>query len=225
MKRSIGIISSLCSIFLLIGIECLQFNELSFKRKQKADNKLESIQNKSSLLECTDALNSWSYFAKMSVKKLLEDEFKKKEYIFFLETLTPQIYTIDESFNQCKMELLKYNISTKNETGQFKLELKSKGEKEMVFNTKESVKEALNRIEELSQRNDLINEAKKLILDFDSNNICTECKLFSSQMALISVLKRLRLIYNSYIIELESNIDLNILKEIEKSENKNLRQN
>ncbi|KAH8583256.1 uncharacterized protein ELE39_003462 [Cryptosporidium sp. chipmunk genotype I] len=224
MKIYIEIISFLSLISLLTGIESLQFNEKNIRKSQKANNKLNNTQ-KSSLLECTEALNSWSYFAKMSVKTLLEDEFKKKEYIFFLETLTPQISTIDESFNQCKTELLKYNISTKNETSQFKLELKSKGEKEMVFNTKKSVKEVLKRIEELKERNGQINEAKELILGFDSRNICTECKIFSSQMALISIIKRLRLIYNSYIVELKSSIDPNILEEMEKSENKNLREN
>ncbi|EAK87410.1 hypothetical protein [Cryptosporidium parvum Iowa II] len=224
MKISIRIISFLSSILLLNGIESLKFNEEYIRKNTKSNIKLDNIQE-SPLLECTDALNSWSYFAKMTVKKLLDDEFKKDEYIFFLETLIPQISTIDESFNQCRTELLKYNISTKNETSQFKLEMKSKGEKEMVFNTKKSVKEVLKRIEELNKRNGDINDAKKLILNFDSRNICTECNIFSSQMALISVIKRLRLIYNSYITELESNIDPNILEEIEKSENKTMKEN
>ncbi|KAK9172846.1 hypothetical protein CmeUKMEL1_01680 [Cryptosporidium meleagridis] len=224
MKISTRIIAFLSSVLLLNGIESLKFNEEYIRKEKRANIKLDSIKE-SPLLECTDALNSWSYFAKMSVKKLLDDEFKKEEYIFFLETLIPQISTIDKSFNQCKTELSKYNISTKNETSQFKLEMKSKGEKEMVFNTKKSVKEVLKRIEELSKRNDDINDAKKLILNFDSREVCTECNIFSSQMALISVIKRLRLIYNSYIAELGSNIDQNILEEIEKFENKTMNKN
>lgn len=167
---------------------------------------------KSALLECTEALNSWSYFAKTSVKKLLDDEFKKKEYIFFLGTLVPQIDSIDESLNACKNELLKYNVSTGNEMSQLKLELKSRGEREMVINDERSAREALKRIEELNERSQLINEAKKLVSDFDSRDICTECKLFASQIALISLLKRLKLMYNSYIVELESKIDPKILE-------------
>ncbi|KAJ1604911.1 signal peptide-containing protein [Cryptosporidium canis] len=214
MKRSVGITSLIALVYLLVGAESQPPRESHVRRKVRG-TRLEMTAEESSLLECTEALNSWSYFAKTSMQKLLDDDYKKKEYIYFLGTLTPQIETIDDSFNRCKNELSKLNILAKSETSQFKVDLKSRGEKEMEFNSKETVSEALIRIMELKERNEQINEAKRLILGFDPNSMCKECRLFSSQMALISVLKRLRLMYNSYITDMEAKIDIKILDEME----------
>ncbi|KAF7458173.1 hypothetical protein HWI79_1296 [Cryptosporidium felis] len=205
----------------------LVVNSLKLNRTRTSNSALgvneRNKKAESNLLECTQALNSWSYFSKTSILKLLDDEFEKKAYIYFLHELIPQIETLDSNYNICKLELSKYDIFPKNETGQFKLEIKSKGEEKMVFDTKDSVRAALERLSELKNHYELLNEAKKLILNFDPSSICLECKLFSSQMALISILKRLRIMYESYILEVEKSIDSNILEELDKEERKNLR--
>lgn len=214
MKRRVGIALFVIACSVFTRVESLQQSgETRMRRRPSKDKELEASR-KSVLLECTEALDSWSHFAKMSVKKLLDDEYEKKEYIFFIGTLVPQIETIDKSLSSCKDELFKYGILAEKATSQLELDLRSKGEKEMVINDNKSATKALKRIKELHERNQLINEAEKLISGFDSRDVCTECRLFSSQIALISVLKRLRLMYNSYIVELEDKIDPNMLEDM-----------
>ncbi|KAH8738567.1 hypothetical protein FG386_003690 [Cryptosporidium ryanae] len=167
-------------------------------------------------VECTGALNNWSYVVKKSIEILVSDDYyKSPEIIDTIYEIGSQLLIIENSFLICKSELEINGVTVLDITERIDLDeiyhkLKLNNIKKLVIICE--LDKLKDRIKLLKSQYDFLKEIKTGILKFDPKDVCYKCNIFRAQLSLIGIVNKLRLVYNKYIKELEKKAEEIILE-------------
>ncbi|KAH7649376.1 hypothetical protein FG379_001922 [Cryptosporidium bovis] len=206
------LIIGLVNIINLNLIECLsppslRSDRISFN-SQKMRKEMENM-----YVECTGALNNWSYIVRKSVKLLVSDNNNKSDVIIdTIYEIGSQLLLIENSFLICKSELEMngvkvVDISEKIDLEEIYNQLKLNNMNNEALESIYKVENLKDRIKLLKSQYEFLKEIKTGILKFEPKDVCYKCNIFRAQLSLIGILNKLGLIYDKYIQELEDKIE------------------
>lgn len=166
-------------------------------------------------VECTGALNNWSYLVRKSVKMLVDDEYIKNIYIVdAMRDIAMQLSIIENSFLICKSELEKVGVRVLDITERIDFDemlnklIQNNNENEMVKTPSDTgIEERQDRIKLLRSQYDFLGEVKAGISKFEPKDICYKCNMPRAQLSLIGIVNKLRLVYNWYMNELGNDVE------------------
>ncbi|KAK6591192.1 hypothetical protein RS030_101582 [Cryptosporidium xiaoi] len=202
----IGLVSINLNLIEGLSSPSLRSDRISFN-SQKMRKEMENM-----YVECTGALNNWSYIVRKSVKLLVSDNNNKSDLIVdTIYEIASQLLLIENSFLICKSELEMngvkvVDISEKIDLEEIYNQLKLKNNNNEALDSIYEVENLKDRIKLLKSQYKFLKEIKTAIHKFEPKDICYKCNIFRAQLSLIGILNKLRLIYDSYIQELEDKI-------------------